>query len=107
PGQAHYANPRAPLFSHSRSAVLSSDLPSFSLADTATPVIYTLSLHDALPISSRAVGTSSTISIVMVALPEVVPSDTLTAKASVRSEEHTAELQSRRELVCRPPLAKK
>src|SRR5690349_24035459 len=70
----------------------------FFFNDTATTEIYTLSLHDALPIS-RASGYRS-------------PSSSSFAAASTkppkrRSEEHTSELQSRRDLVCRLLLEKK
>src|SRR5438874_6834287 len=71
----------------------------FFFNDTATTEIYTLSLHDALPISPRA-GTA----------PRVCPSIHSCPPASrfpVRSEEHTSELQSRRDLVCRLLLEKK
>src|SRR5215208_8320952 len=65
----------------------------FFFNDTATTEIYTLSLHDALPISSpcRAAWRAA-----------VGPWYT-----SIRSEEHTSELQSRGHLVCRLLLEKK
>src|SRR5476651_2907361 len=67
----------------------------FFFNDTATTEIYTLSLHDALPIWDR--GRSG---------------DSRTAAAHTglfrdRSEEHTSELQSRQYLVCRLLLEKK
>src|SRR6266496_2747792 len=68
---------------------------SFFFNDTATTEIYTLSLHDALPISTSS-GVSPTTSR--------TPWPRLT---SSRSEEHTSELQSRRDLVCRLLLEKK
>src|SRR5215471_6398250 len=70
----------------------------FFCNDTATTEIYTLSLHDALPISaarSRRLGT-------IPARPRVAA-----RWKRRRSEEHTSELQSRRELVCRLLLEKK
>src|SRR6476659_8434434 len=69
----------------------------FFFNDTATTEIYTLSLHDALPISA----TSS-----WPAPPRAaeVASRTL---STPRSEEHTSELQSLRHLVCRLLLEKK
>src|SRR5260370_3320932 len=74
----------------------------FFFNDTATTEIYTLSLHDALPISS------------IYALDLGAPgSFTLTGNAivstsgKVRSEEHTSELQSHLNLVCRLLLEKK
>src|SRR3954463_16837390 len=68
----------------------------FFFNDTATTEIYTLSLHDALPISLND-WTRSCSSMVM------MPS----AAASRRSEEHTSELQSHDNLVCRLLLEKK
>src|SRR5204862_4774728 len=75
---------------------------SFFFNDTATPEIYTLSLHDALPISSsrpRQSGRKPCWS----RKPTSLPSESRTH----RSEEHTSELQSRRDLVCRLLLEKK
>src|SRR6478672_13970028 len=69
----------------------------FFFNDTATNEIYTLSLHDALPIS-RPSPTSACCS------PR--PSASRWAPAS-RSEEHTSELQSRSDLVCRLLLEQK
>src|SRR6266536_6622514 len=65
----------------------------FFFNDTATTEIYTLSLHDALPIS-RATACGR---------PAGCPS----WPVSSRSEEHTSELQSRVDLVCRLLLEKK
>src|SRR6267378_8199036 len=70
----------------------------FFFNDTATTEIYTLSLHDALPIWSS--GAISSIAV-MPAMSQKPPSGT------ARSEEHTSELQSRRDLVCRLLLEKK
>src|SRR6266496_982085 len=67
----------------------------FFFNDTATTEIYTLSLHDALPICSRR-STQFT-----------PPNDGLNSHCHSRSEEHTSELQSRRDLVCRLLLEKK
>src|SRR2546421_6741288 len=77
----------------------------FFFNDTATTEIYTLSLHDALPIFiSRAAGT----------MPLAITADTASPavrsalkSARPRSEEHTSELQSRSDLVCRLLLEKK
>src|SRR5215471_6620115 len=69
----------------------------FFFNDTATTEIYTLSLHDALPIYARE-------------RPAVDRSRDERGEARVherRSEEHTSELQSRRDLVCRLLLEKK
>src|SRR5438045_5045270 len=71
----------------------------------ATTEIYTLSLHDALPISSYGPLTTSTRSNASGI------SQCRSAKpwpcACERSEEHTSELQSLRHLVCRLLLEKK
>src|SRR3712207_7760664 len=93
----------------------------FFFNDTATTEIYTLSLHDALPILETAVyipiGRPPT-------RPKVLPWSARTALAArtwvsnlpstagsetspQRSEEHTSELQSRQYLVCRLLLEKK
>src|SRR5215211_4316366 len=69
----------------------------FFFNDTATTEIYTLSLHDALPISTPAVAAVST---------SPSPFGTCTSTPS-RSEEHTSELQSHSDLVCRLLLEKK
>src|SRR5690606_39599937 len=93
---------------------------------------YTLSLHDALPISHRhvsaghALGAGDDVGLVAVALrtevltepaegadhlvrhqQHVVPVADLPHALEVRSEEHTSELQSRENLVCRLLLEKK
>src|SRR5215813_15480577 len=80
----------------SRTSTFSSPSFSFFFNDTATTEIYTLSLHDALPISGafshRSVRCSPTQA---------------SRNPSRRSEEHTSELQSRPHLVCRLLLEKK
>src|SRR2546422_7065324 len=73
----------------------------FFFNDTATTEIYTLSLHDALPIYpnwGRVLAAAGAAGVALV--PEKL---TLAA----RSEEHTSELQSRLHLVCRLLLEKK
>src|SRR5437870_12995018 len=78
---------------------------SFFFTDTATPEIYTLSLHDALPIycgSSRISNASRRPGTYRDA-----PAGGICGRASRRSEEHTSELQSRGHLVCRLLLEKK
>src|SRR2546430_7143431 len=70
----------------------------FFFNDTATTEIYTLSLHDALPISRSSTGGRSTT-----ALRSCRPRRSSTK----RSEEHTSELQSQSNLVCRLLLEKK
>src|SRR5437868_14412818 len=76
----------------------------FVFNDTATTEIYTLSLHDALPIS----GTVQTRSR---PAAEIVRHKSLCRHFRPlhvpRSEEHTSELQSRFDLVCRLLLEKK
>src|SRR2546422_5375863 len=74
----------------------------FFFNDTATTEIYTLSLHDALPISlSPSVKTTPGMES---RSPAVASSP---AGGLSRSEEHTSELQSRLHLVCRLLLEKK
>src|SRR5580698_10256430 len=72
----------------------------FFFNDTATTEIYTVSLHDALPISGRgdAGFQSRPIGLRMPGRGELSPSP-------LRSEEHTSELQSHVKLVCRLLLA--
>src|SRR3712207_7710673 len=96
----------------------------FFFNDTATTEIYTLSLHDALPISNHAVPASTRAAAPAIASRRrrVTPSGAPTGsccgagrgsrrarsrRASPRSEEHTSELQSRQYLVCRLLLEKK
>src|SRR5216684_9144595 len=75
----------------------------FFFNDTATTEIYTLSLHDALPISHHALR------------PRFAgrhgrddhPHRAARGDPRARSEEHTSELQSRLHLVCRLLLEKK
>src|SRR5438874_8850372 len=81
----------------------------FFFNDTPPTEIYTLSLHDALPISpSRRATVRSTDTVVLPAISS--PTDAAICTAAwrqSRSEEHTSELQSRRDLVCRLLLEKK
>src|SRR3989442_6479006 len=96
----------------------------FFFNDTATTEIYTLSLHDALPISGgavrdrrdprRSVGPSRAV-VARARRADPCPSrlgvsgkqvDFIRSSAA-RSEEHTSELQSRPHLVCRLLLVKK
>src|SRR6266545_8305397 len=69
----------------------------FFFNDTATTEIYTLSLHDALPIYSQARD------------PRVASGERPGERGGLanRSEEHTSELQSLAYLVCRLLLEKK
>src|SRR3712207_7290587 len=84
------------------------DVNIFFFNDTATTEIYTLSLHDALPISPEPSGTLLAPSA---AVPERAMSrrdwPRVRPRAWRRSEEHTSELQSRQYLVCRLLLEKK
>src|SRR3712207_7218554 len=89
--------------------------------DTATTEIYTLSLHDALPISLPAPEDHREFDELAVgwALHALEPEDETVFSAHLatcarcadtvaeRSEEHTSELQSRQYLVCRLLLEKK
>src|SRR3712207_7795095 len=97
--------------------------------DTATTEIYTLSLHDALPISIDIVGfgqststglrkgvvinIDSTVEAIRKAVKEaenmagIKVNSAYVGIAGTRSEEHTSELQSRQYLVCRLLLEKK
>src|SRR2546422_10009782 len=83
----------------------------FFFNDTATTEIYTLSLHDALPISeSRIRCASSCLDMSGNASQRPARSSKVARFVSVpnpRSEEHTSELQSRLHLVCRLLLEKK
>src|SRR5262245_64309979 len=76
----------------------------FFFNDTATTEIYTLSLHDALPIlltfdpDGKIVTANKAVSRILGVRQEDI---------LARSEEHTSELQSLRHLVCRLLLEKK
>src|SRR3989449_4158526 len=76
----------------------------FFFNDTATTEIYTLSLHDALPISRLRHRDGADVSVAV----DPVPGCRLREpECGDRSEEHTSELQSRLHLVCRLLLEKK
>src|SRR3712207_7947126 len=93
----------------------------FFFNDTATTEIYTLSLHDALPISQEhlrpqvhhAVEGFHILPARHAELDEGVGDEAQADRLAVhqrhhgRSEEHTSELQSRQYLVCRLLLEKK
>src|SRR5258707_5734708 len=80
----------------------------FFFNDTATTEIYTLSLHDALPICHKL---CPYVQRAVIALTEKGVAferiDIDLANKPDRSEEHTSELQSRQYLVCRLLLEKK
>src|SRR6267154_6481633 len=72
----------------------------FFFNDTATTEIYTLSLHDALPIScSRTCAASPRAA--SASPPSRSSPPGCTTRPTSRSEEHTSELQSPVHLVCR------
>src|SRR3712207_8799762 len=80
--------------------------------DTATTEIYTLSLHDALPISLRAGEPGPRCLSCLAAMGRRFPARRggrcrARSRHERRSEEHTSELQSRQYLVCRLLLEKK
>src|SRR2546429_517151 len=93
----------------------------FFFNDTATTEIYTLSLHDALPIWLAGVGDDLRLVLVLTGVEHHVRQpgraqqraqvlgggDRARADEDGRSEEHTSELQSRLHLVCRLLLEKK
>src|SRR5256885_5299891 len=78
----------------------------FFFNDTATTEIYTLSLHDALPISPRRPDRRPGRARCR-APPTGRPPSPVRAGRVPRSEEHTSELQSPCNLVCRLLLEKK
>src|SRR2546425_7857208 len=79
----------------------------FFFNDTATTEIYTLSLHDALPIYFARRYDLNVVGVIE-EVPEIDPLPKhLTALRLARSEEHTSELQSLAYLVCRLLLEKK
>src|SRR5690349_24003345 len=93
----------------------------FFFNDTATSEIYTLSLHDALPICSAELKLKGRSNLnfagsrkspcrnlpIRASRPGKVENRFQPQQTRVRSEEHTSELQSRRDLVCRLLLEKK
>src|SRR5260370_39082172 len=84
----------------------------FFFNDTATTEIYTLSLHDALPISplriAFGVGNAFANAVALQADGKIVVAGYARQRSRTRrSEEHTSELQSHLNLVCRLLLEKK
>src|SRR5690606_41981664 len=103
----------------------------YSAADTAPPDMSTLSLHDALPISTLMVKAGKCSSLCMSRYarplspghrnyrrpgvetsmsslkPNLPTTSTRTSQFNSRSEEHTSELQSREKHVCRLLLEKR
>src|SRR3712207_7297923 len=86
---------------------------SFFFNDTATTEIYTLSLHDALPIwpplgvLHRGLRGERRRVVVGLLLGQPGVAVVAVPAGLLRSEEHTSELQSRQYLVCRLLLEKK
>src|SRR5256885_14983596 len=78
----------------------------FFFNDTATTEIYTLSLHDALPISEAADNRRTPFPSMDAGCRNGL-STFVCGSRSARSEEHTSELQSPCNLVCRLLLEKK
>src|SRR2546430_6553140 len=86
----------------------------FFFNDTATTEIYTLSLHDALPIcggrrwpASKCRAESGAKGSRGTGTYPGTPGGTGPSATDARSEEHTSELQSQSNLVCRLLLEKK
>src|SRR2546430_4592797 len=80
----------------------------FFFNDTATTEIYTLSLHDALPISISGAPNERAMLVALASQPSgwaIMPAAPWISGS--RSEEHTSELQSQSNLVCRLLLEKK
>src|SRR5699024_12639260 len=92
------------------------------LHDAPTPALYTLSLHDALPILDRcmvAAFDAGMDALLCLTKADLAPPEpflqryagldvpAVTTRQTERSEEHTSELQSRFDLVCRLLLEKK
>src|SRR3712207_8467135 len=81
--------------------------------DTATTEIYTLSLHDALPISEERFTTMADLAPALIWVADAEGRRLFLNAAWTdftgrpRSEEHTSELQSRQYFVCRLLLEKK
>src|SRR5205085_12285948 len=94
---------------------------SFFFTSTASPQFYTLSLHDALPISFDYEGTAfnlldtpghedfseDTYRTLTAVDSAIMVIDAAKGIEAQRSEEHTSELQSQSNLVCRLLLEKK
>src|SRR5438093_12871233 len=94
------------------SAMSSCELPYLLLSffffnDTATTEIYTLSLHDALPISVTVARSKPLRAKTTAAAARICVRRVPSRRALARSEEHTSELQSLTNLVCRLLLEKK
>src|SRR5438309_11505786 len=86
---------------------LPAPIRSFFLNDPATTEIYTLSLHDALPIFFQGRSQGAAPARTAAAASARRPASIAARSAAMRSEEHTSELQSQFHLVCRLLLEKK
>src|SRR2546427_7935740 len=78
----------------------------FFFNDTATTEIYTLSLHDALPIWYQFT-TENSVYVAADQRGRGIGRRLMNPLIEARSEEHTSELQSQSNLVCRLLLEKK
>src|SRR2546430_10293447 len=85
--------------------LFSCSLSFFFFNDTATTEIYTLSLHDALPISARV--RQHRLEGATCGTQRQARCRRRAPRRRGRSEEHTSELQSQSNLVCRLLLEKK
>src|SRR5688572_31979455 len=81
--------------------------PFFFFIDTATTEIYTLSLHDALPISAGHRVRNADWDVAAARRRRDQYGRDASHRSGLRSEEHTSELQSQSNLVCRLLLEKK
>src|SRR2546429_3588033 len=90
-----------------RTIALPTSVVFFFFNDTATTEIYTLSLHDALPISFLNLARASDLRVRRLLLLSRDGMTKHVVAEVLRSEEHTSELQSRLHLVCRLLLEKK
>src|SRR5260221_11724310 len=82
----------------------------FFFNDTATTEIYTLSLHDALPICQTWLSSPFDLTpcaASQASFPLILLVNSTRSTSLPRSEEHTSELQSHSDLVCRLLLEKK
>src|SRR5205814_9763534 len=98
----HYTYQHITLYSNNYQSLF------FFFNATPTTAIYTLSLHDALPIFGPVPAIRKALKLAGLTLDDIGLIELNEAfAAQVRSEEHTSELQSLRHLVCRLLLEKK
>src|SRR5206468_11866422 len=104
PRNTHSLTPRRPPHKRLHTPHLSISF----LNDPATTELYTLSLHDALPIFTWSpVSSTSTVGKPRESKTSRATMFLIFTRSAFRSEEHTSELQSRSDLVCRLLLEKK